>query len=264
MAPRIVALMSDFGLDDWYVGVMKGVVLSVNPQATVIDLVHTIPRHNVATASFALLASYRYLPPEAVVVVVVDPGVGTERKILCAEAAGRVFLAPDNGVLTGVLLKEGHSRIVSVENDEFFLKPPSSTFHGRDIFASVAGHLSLGLDIDRVGPEIRDFKKVAVSAPKVSDDSVTVTVEWIDSFGNVVTNCDGALAAELKARWGKFSMAGRGEGPLSIVESYESVAKGELLGIIGSSGYLEISVREGRACDRLGLTIGSALRLMGT
>ena len=261
MAEPIIALVSDFGLEDWYVGVMKGVVLSVNPNAVVIDVVHTIPKQNVLAGSFALRASYSYLPPGAVVVAVVDPGVGTERRILCARAGGRLFLAPDNGILTGVLAREGRARIVSVEDDEYFLKPVSRTFHGRDIFASVAGHLSLGLSPDRLGPEVKEIRVIEADAPEVRDASVTVTVEWIDSFGNLITNCDRALAAELGARWGKLSIAGAGGKPVSIVESYESAGEGELLAIVGSSGHLEISVREGSASRLLGVRIGDRLEL---
>jgi S-adenosylmethionine hydrolase len=261
MASRVVALLSDFGLEDWYVGVMKSVVLTVNPKATVLDVVHTIPRQNVLAGSFALRASYGYLPPGAVVVAVVDPGVGTGRRILCAEAGGRLFLAPDNGILSGVLAKEGRGRIVSVENDEYFLKPVSSTFHGRDIFASVAGHLSLGLSPDRLGPEVKELEMIEAPLPEVRDDAITLTVEWIDSFGNLITDCSEALAVDLGARWGKLSIAGVGGRPVSMVVSYESAGEGELLAIIGSSGYLEISVREGSASQLLGLEIGDRFEL---
>ncbi|MFH1312755.1 MAG: SAM-dependent chlorinase/fluorinase [Candidatus Eisenbacteria bacterium] len=261
MAPRIVGLFSDFGLDDWYVGVMKGVILSVNPQVTVIDVIHTIPRHDVGAASFVVGASYSYLPIDAIVVAVVDPGVGTTRRVICAEIAGRTFLAPDNGLLSDVFFREGRGRVVSVENDEYFLKPVSSTFHGRDIFASVAGHLSLGLRIGALGPEIKNAREFDVAGPRVVDGSLDVIIRWVDSFGNLVTDCSREQAAELKLIWGKFVIAGVGEKPISMVESYESVGVGELLGIIGSSGHLEISVREGSAGDLLNIEVGSEIRL---
>jgi S-adenosylmethionine hydrolase len=261
MTPRIVALYSDFGFGDWYVGVMKGVILSVNPQATVIDVVHTIPDHDVSAGSFALAASYSYLPLDAVVVAVVDPGVGTERRIICTETAGRTFLAPDNGLLSGVFLREGHGRIVSVENDEYFLKPVSSTFHGRDIFASVAGHLSMGLMISKLGREVRNVKRFDVPGARLSGGSLDVLIQWVDWFGNLVTNCGEELARELKLIWGRFRITGVEGKSVSIVESYEAVGVGELLAIVGSSGYLEISVREGSAAAVLGFGIWSELRL---
>jgi S-adenosylmethionine hydrolase len=261
MASRIVALLSDFGLDDWYVGVMKGVILSVNPHATVIDIFHSIPPQNVAAGAFALGASYSYLPPGTVVVAVVDPGVGTERRIICAETAGRTFLAPDNGLLSYVFAGEGQGRVVSVENHEYFLKPVSQTFHGRDIFASVAGHLSLGLMIGALGPEIRDVRRFDVPAARLSGGHLAVRIQWRDSFGNLVTDCGAKLAAELKLIWGSFKIAGIETKSIPIVDSYESVPKGDLLAIVGSSGYLEISVREGSAGERLAGFISGELVL---
>ena len=197
-----IGLLTDFGSGDWYVGVMKGVILSVNPQAAIVDISHAVPRHDVGAASFALLASYKYLPDNAIIVTVVDPGVGTERRIICAKSAGRFFLAPDNGVLTGVLEREGYEEIVSVENESLFLKPVSSTFHGRDVFAPVAGHLSLGLGIAELGPGTADFATITVPRPQVGADHATVTIQWIDSFGNLITDCSGDLVEELVRRWG--------------------------------------------------------------
>lgn len=256
-----VVLMTDFGLNDWYVGVMKGVISTVNPHATVIDLTHTVPRHNVKAASFALLATYRYLAEGAVVVVVVDPGVGGARRILCAESARRLFLAPDNGVLTTVLRREGHRRLIIVENDEFFLKPVSTTFHGRDIFAPVAGHLSRGIDPGRLGSATDRFSEIEAAEPEIGTAEAQAEIEWIDGFGNVITNCSREAVESLGARWGRICIdAGKASG-VKVVKSYDSVSPGEILGIIGSSGYLEISVREGDAGRLIGLKIGDRVML---
>jgi S-adenosylmethionine hydrolase len=256
-----VALVTDFDLGDWFVGVMKGVILSVNPEAKAIDIVHRIPRHDVVAASFGILASYQYLPPGAVMVIVVDPGVGTSRSIVCVKTAGRYFLAPDNGVLAGLIRQEGYEKIVSVENDEYFLKPVSSTFHGRDIFAPVAGHLSLGLDMSRLGPEIETIKGIEIPSPHIEGDALVTTIQWVDSFGNLITNCPEDLARELTGKWGNsLAVAGR-QDTIAIVSDYESADVGCLLGIVGSTGYLEISVRQGSAAEVLELKAGDRLIL---
>jgi hypothetical protein len=257
----VIALLTDFGLHDWYVGVMKAVVLAINPEACVIDLVHTVPRHDIEAAAFALLASYPYVPPGSIIVVVVDPGVGGEREILCASVAGRMFIAPDNGVLSPLLDKEGCEKLVRVANREIFLKPVSSTFHGRDIFAPVAAHLSLGVDIENLGPEVEEFERMEAAPPEVEGDRLVTRVRWVDGFGNLITGCPGSLVGEFTREGGQMVVDLGVRGLAPIAESYESVGEGEVLGIVGSSGYLEISVREASAAGMLGLTIGDAVTL---
>jgi S-adenosylmethionine hydrolase len=265
MDSNTIALLTDFGLHDWFVGVMKGVMLSINPGASVVDISHAVPRHDVGAASFALMASYRYLPAGSVAVVVVDPGVGTERPILCARSAGRIFVAPDNGIIAGLLELEGHTTLVSVENDTYFLKPVSATFHGRDIFAPVAAHLSLGLDPRKLGPEVTDYRRLEIPSPQVRSSSVVGSVRWIDSFGNLITDYPAGLLDELEERWGRDLSVGsmeKGERhSLRIVACYESVEPGGLLAIRGSSGYLEISARERSAAEILGIQVGDGLTL---
>jgi S-adenosylmethionine hydrolase len=261
MAPPVIALITDFGLGDWFVGVMKGVVLSISPEARVIDVVHNVPRHDVAAGSFAILASYAYLPKGAVVVVVVDPGVGTGRRILCARSAGRLFLAPDNGVLTGLAEQEGFEKVVAVENDAYFVKPVSSTFHGRDIFAPVAAHLSLGVDMDRLGREVREIETLENPSPRIEGQALALTVRWIDSFGNVITDCPGDLVGEIVGRWGRSLALVEAGSIFRIAASYEAVDEGEFLGIVGSSGYLEISIPRGSAAQALNVKLGSRLHI---
>jgi S-adenosylmethionine hydrolase len=240
---------------------MKGVVLSINPQATVIDISHHVPRHDVVAASFALLASYRYQPAGTVVVVVVDPGVGTARRIICARAADRVFLAPDNGVLTGVLTREPPVEMVCVENEAYFLGAVSTTFHGRDIFAPVAAHLSLGVPLARLGCKTEAFHRKQVAEPRVEGRAAAGVVVWVDGFGNLITNLTDTLVGDLSGRWGGMLVqVGKGQ-PFAIARNYESVESSALLGIIGSSGYLEISVREGNAAQVLGVGIGERVSL---
>ena len=259
MSPSIIALLTDFGTHDWYVGLMKGVILGVNPSARIVDISHSVPRHSITAASFALIASYRYFPEGTVFVVVVDPGVGTRRRIVCVQCAARLFVAPDNGVLTGVISKEGYETMVIVENHEFFLREVSSTFHGRDIFAPVAGHLSRGLSIKRLGPETEEFHRAELPEPEIREGSILASIEWVDSFGNLITNCPRESVADLGARYGAVVVRLKDGLEVEMQETYESAATGEPMGIIGSSGYLEVSVREGDASGMLGLTIGDRI-----
>ena len=157
MKRPVIALITDFGTDDVYVGVMKGAILSVNPGAEIVDITHSIPRHDVQAASSTLLASHSFFPEGSVFVAVVDPGVGGARAVICARSGGKLFLAPDNGILGPLLDEKGCDKLVRVENQDLFLKPVSSTFHGRDIFAPVAARLSAGLDMDELGPEAAGY-----------------------------------------------------------------------------------------------------------
>jgi len=254
-----IALLTDFGLSDWYVGVMKGVILSINPAAVIIDLAHSVPPQDIQAASFVLLASYKYLPAGAIVVVVVDPGVGGERKILCAESAGRRFVFPDNGVLTEVLDREGIVKMVSVENREFFLELVSNTFHGRDIFASVAAHLSLGVEIERLGPATEQWLRIEIPNPETWEDGATAHVRWVDGFGNLITDCSAGLLEELLSKWGGASVDLGARGEAQIVSAYEAVEHNRALAIIGSSGYLEVSIRGDNAAQTLGLGLGDRI-----
>jgi S-adenosylmethionine hydrolase len=256
-----IALLTDFGLDDWYVGVMKGVILSINPAATLIDITHSVPPQDIETAGFALLASYKYLPVGSVVVVVVDPGVGGKRSILCAESVGRRFVFPDNGVLTEVLDREGFGKIVRVENPEFMLDPVSSTFHGRDIFAPVAAHLSMGVAMGRLGPRVTACERITVSGPEVGAYQVTARVRWIDRFGNLITDCPSGMVDEMSGKWGGVAIDLGPQGFAQVVAAYEEVERGRPLGIAGSSGYLEISIREANAAQALCLTLGDTITL---
>jgi S-adenosylmethionine hydrolase len=254
----IVALLTDFGLKDPYVGVMKGVILGVNPNARIIDLSHDIGSQDVLEAYFLLSNSYRYFPAGTVFVAVVDPGVGSDRAIVAVEAERHTFLAPDNGLL-GFLEKDGRiRRIVQVSNDAYFLKPVSNTFHGRDIFAPVAGHLSQGIDLPRLGPEVRGIQKIAAPAPKMTREGVIVgEIVSIDRFGNLVTNIPGdrlAAADTVEVKVGKATIR-------RLSTSYASMKKGELLAIAGSTGTLEISVNTGDARKKTGAKIGGVVRV---
>lgn len=255
----IVALLTDFGWRDPYVGVMKGVILSVNPEARIIDLSHDVPAQAVLEAYFLLSNTYRYFPAGTVFVAVVDPGVGTDRAIIAVETERYLFLAPDNGLL-GFLDKNGTiRRIVRVTQKKYFLHPVSNTFHGRDIFAPVAGHLSRGLDPGRLGPQTDSMVRIAPPTPCVTQEGVIRgEVVRVDHFGNLITNIPGDSLAhvggKLEIRVGKAVLR-------KLCRSYGEAPKGELIAVVGSTGHLEISVNKGNAQKRTGARVGTTVRI---
>ena len=254
----VVALLTDFGLKDHYVGVMKGVILSVNVHAKIIDISHEIGSQDILDAYFLLSNTYRYFPHGTVFVAVVDPGVGSDRAIVAVEADRYTFLAPDNGLLCFLEKEERIHRVVQVKNEKYFLKPVSNTFHGRDIFAPVAGHLSQGIDLLQLGPELPRIQRIVAPSPKMTQEGVIVgEVVSIDRFGNLVTNIPGerlAASDAVEVKFGK-SLIRR------LSTSYASAKKGELLAIVGSTGSVEISVNKGDARKRSGAKVGDAVRV---
>lgn len=260
MAPAtgILALLTDFGLKDQYVGVLKGVILGLHPDARIVDLSHDVAPQDVAGAAFLLAQGVPYFPEGTVFVAVVDPGVGSDRAIVAVETDRHRFLAPDNGLL-GFLETEGClRRRVRVSNRDLFLPEVSQTFHGRDIFAPVAGHLSLGVDVAQLGPETDRIHKIATPAPKVTKEGVMVgEVVSIDRFGNLVSNIPGerlAGADAVEVKVGKVSIK-------RLSTSYASAKKGELLAIVGSTGTLEVSVNKGDARKKTGAKVGDVIRV---
>lgn len=242
-----VALLTDFGLSDPYVGIMKGVLLSVNPEARIVDLVHDLPPGDVRQAAFQLRRSLPWFPPRTVFVCVVDPGVGTARGILALETAEGIVLAPDNG-LAGFLEDEGRvRRRFRVTKERYFRRPVSPTFHGRDVFAPVAGHLSLGLDPSSLGPK--------AAPPRRLGSAGRGTVASVDRFGNLVTDIPAeTLPAVPEIRVGRRRIRG-------LTRTYGDVGKGTLIALVGSAGTLEISVSGGDARKLTGAKPGDPVRV---
>ena len=262
----IITLLTDFGLEDAYVGIVKGVILSINPSATVVDISHNIPPQDIVRAAFLMETSYRFFAPGTLHVAVVDPGVGGDRSIVGVDVNGHRFLAPDNGVLTAVLAEGAADCAVRVENSRFFLDPVSRTFHGRDIFAPVAAHLSTGLDLNTLGPAVDPGSLVRLGLPR---PVLTNTMELVgavltsDRFGNLITNI---RERDLIPLIGKSDMSGLmiqagGRAIHGVSETYATVAAGELLVVIGSTGCLEISIRGGNAKRLLGIEAGEKIRI---
>ena len=258
----IITLITDFGLQDGYVGVMKGVMAGINSSANVIDISNTITAQDTFQAACVLGNSYNYFPKGTIHVVVVDPGVGSERKIICLKTKNYLLLAPDNGVLSFVIAKEESASIREVTNYKLFLPKLSNTFHGRDIFAPVAAHLSNGVDHKDLGEKIVKVKKIDLPKPILSPDGkLTAEIIYVDSFGNLITNVNKEVIDRMKVEPERVSIAMGRRRINGICSSYSDVGDNEALAIFGSSGYLEISVNLGNAGDILKLKKGDKLVL---
>jgi len=258
----IISLITDFGLQDGYVGVLKGVMSNINPSASIIDISNTITAQDIFQAACVLNNSYSYFPKGTIHVVVVDPGVGSDRKILCLKTEDYLFLAPDNGVLSFVVAKEESPSIRVVTNEKFFLPTVSNTFHGRDIFAPVASHLSNGVSYKELGERIDSINEISLPKPILSPDGeLTAEIVYVDSFGNLITNVNREIFDRMKIEMERVSIAMGRRRINGICSSYNDVGDNEALAIFGSSGYLEISVNLGNAGDVLKLEKGDKLAL---
>jgi hypothetical protein len=265
----VITLLTDFGLRDEYAGVMKGVILSILPDARIVDLSHGIDPQDIESAAFLISAAYPYFPAASVHVVVVDPGVGTERKIIAVSCGGHIFLAPDNGVLTWMVDSDTFETAVEITDSSCFLPTIHRTFHGRDIFAPVAARLATGMALDLLGPKIR--RKDLIRLPDIhprtgANGEVQGRIVSIDRFGNGMTNISlsclrshypGVDAKKLKIVVGTGWITG-------MMECYGQADIGRPLALIGSRGYLEIAVNFGNAAKILGITKGIPVSVMGS
>ena len=257
-APPIIALLTDFGTRDHFVGVMKGVIAGICPQARIIDISHDIEPQNVAQGAFVLHVSRRYFPDETVFVCVVDPGVGTERRPVAVRAGGSWFAGPDNGLL----YPEWESRtprvddaIVELDNPDFWLEDVSGTFHGRDIFAPVAAHLALGVAATEMGAYVTDLVGLSIAKPKPLDDGSTqLVVLHVDRFGNLVTNMRSDALPHQRSSV-TFSIGG--VEAAGVQANFASSEK--LIAVAGSSGYIELAVPGGSAAEALDSGLGATV-----
>ena len=245
----VLTLTTDFGSRDHYVGAMRGVVASVSPAIRVFDITHEIPHFEIVAGGYALAQAFPYYPPGTVHVVVIDPGVGSSRLPLAVAAAGHFFVAPDNGVLSQVLDSSGPFSARRVD-ERHGLKRLSQTFHGRDLFAPAGARLAAGLPFEEIGSPVPAPVRLA-PADATSGEGLVLHV---DSFGNVVTSF---READLPAGAG---MAVGGEVVRARARSYADADAGRLFLIVGSSGYLEISLNQGSAATSLGVRAGAAVR----
>ena len=252
-----ITLLTDFGTADGYVAAMKGVIAAIAPDADVADATHEIPPGDVHAAAWVLAGYWRIYPRQTVHVVVVDPGVGSERRAITAEADGRLLVAPDNGVLTRVFAEATELSIVALTNAKFLRDVVSATFHGRDVFAPAAAHLARGHSLREFGRPIDDPVRLNLPEPHRHEGAIDGEVIHVDRFGNLVTNIP---AAWVEGR-SLVRVAGR---ELALRRMYADVDAGEPLALIGSRHVMEISVRHGSAAEVLGARRGEAVRVSTT
>jgi len=260
----LVTLLSDLGIRDTYVGVMKAVILSIYPEARIVDLCHEISPQDIQQAAFLLDTAWGYCPEGTVHVVVVDPGVGSERRVLAVEARGQRFIAPDNGVLTYILAGAREFRAYSVERSEHLLPNVSQTFHGRDILAPVAAAVARGLALEELGPEITGpVVRFPVSRPVMNEGELVGHVIHVDRFGNLVTDLTETDVLTWQHEVGADSFVIRvGDSVIDEIRmAYAGANPGELLAIYGSSGRMEVSLNLGSAAECLRLGTGAIVIL---
>ena len=258
MARPIIAFLSDFGTRDHYAGTMKGVALGICPEATLVDITHEIQAHDVLGGALELAAACKYFPAGTVFVAVVDPGVGSSRRGIAAEAGDSRFVAPDNGVLTLVFRETPPKRVVELTERRYARPSVSRTFEGRDRFAPAAAWLAKGVELSALGRPVHDFMLLAMPAPEIAHDAVHGEVLRVDRFGNLVTNID-------RRTFEKLSGAGAieitiGTHPVGkLVATYAEAPTGEICALFGSTDHLEIAANGASAAERLGLARGAAV-----
>lgn len=251
----VITLTTDFGTQDWFVGAMKGVIAGIAPKTQVIDLTHHVPPGDIRGGAFALAAGCRSFPKGSIHVAVIDPGVGSRRQAIALRTAIGIFVGPDNGVLSWALAKEKVLAIHALEDEGYFLRPVSQTFHGRDVFAPVAAHLSRGVPISKLGPPRNGLIRLDWPEPRKSGRKFEGEVIYIDRFGNAITNLESELvrgSAEASCE-----ISARRLLVCPVRTHYQAVAPKTPVAVVGSSGFLEIAVNGGSAEKTLGVRIGT-------
>jgi len=257
----VITLLTDFKIKDGYAGIMKGVIFSINPQCQIIDLAHEVSPQMILEAAFILGYSYRYFPRGSIHMVVVDPGVGGERRPIVVETKENLFVGPDNGVFTYIYQEADSVRVFELARREYFLSEVGNTFHGRDIFSPVAARLSLGIAPEKFGDEIKDFIKKDIPEIRANEREINGEIIYADGFGNLVTNISVKMITDF-TRGKIFDLIVGKKRINGILKCYYDAGEGELLAIFGSSGYLEISVNKGSARLELNADRGDSVRIV--
>jgi S-adenosyl-L-methionine hydrolase (adenosine-forming) len=261
----IITLTTDFGLNDHFIGAMKGVILGIAPEAQIVDISHAVQPFDILDGALTISQAYSYFPSETVHMVIVDPGVGTTRRPIILTGDRHIFVAPDNGVLSLVYAREERISVRHVTAEHYFLQPRSNTFHGRDIFSPVAANLAKGVQSDRFGEEITDYVRFGAPRPKpVDEKTLRGVVLKVDRFGNLITNITPQDAPQL---FGldppPFKIAIGTKAPATrICTNYAEGSPGEVFGILGSMGFLEVAANRGSAFQLLGAGKGSEVNVV--
>ncbi|NVM29100.1 MAG: SAM-dependent chlorinase/fluorinase [Candidatus Helarchaeota archaeon] len=253
MQEPIITLLTDFGERDPYAGAMKGVILSICPNAKIIDLSHNIQRHNINEGAFFLFSVTKYYPKNTIHLVVIDPGVGSERKSLIIQTENYFFMGPDNGVLSLAATNDAVKKVIEINNPDYFLTPISDTFHGRDIFAPVAAHLANNEPLEKFGPSNQNWIQIKFPEVQINETEIRAEIIHIDRFGNLITNISRTLFQKTHGLQKKSIdlIINAQKLNIPLCSSYNQVKLGEILGIFGSTEFLEISKNQASAADAL-------------
>lgn len=269
-APRLarqhapIALLSDFGYQDHYAGVMRAVIASIAPRAAIIDITHGVAPQNVMAGALALRESWRFFPSRTIFVAVVDPGVGTQRRPIAVQTrSGARFVGPDNGVLWLAAQQAGFKGAVELRSPRYILKERSATFHGRDVFGPAAAHLWNGVGITRLGPAIVNLQRLSISEPVQSDHQICGEVIYVDGYGNLISNLERFRIEALQARFPARTVLVRIQesDPISLFRTYGDVPSGAPLALFGSFEMLEVAVRDGNAAQMFVARPGTQIRV---
>jgi S-adenosylmethionine hydrolase len=260
MARPTIALLTDFGTRDHYAGAMKGVILTLCPDASLVDLTHDIPPHDVLAGALELAAAYKYFPPATIFVAVVDPGVGSSRRGIAADAGGYRFIAPDNGLLTLVLREAPPKKVVELTERRYARPTVSRTFEGRDRFAPAAGWLGKGIELTALGRALTTWQMLEVPQAALADGQLSGEVLRVDRFGNLVTNVDRTLFDRVTAS-GRIEITVGGHAVGKVVATYAEADGAAICALFGSSDHLEIAVNGGSAAEALGLARGARVSI---
>lgn len=268
MAHRpIITLTTDFGLNDHFVGTMKGVILGIIPDVEIVDICHSVQAFDVLDGALTIAQAYSYFPAGTVHMVVVDPGVGTARRPIIVSSERHHFVAPDNGVLSLIYGREERLHVRHVTADHYFLQPLSNTFHGRDVFSPVAAYLAKGVDSEKFGDEITDFVRFNAPKPKPVDSrTIKGVVLKVDRFGNLITNITPEIVPALfESQTPSFTLTVGKREINQMKSTYAEGAPGEVFAILGSMGYIEIAANRGAAAQLIGVGKGTDVTItLGT
>jgi hypothetical protein len=259
MARPVIALLTDFGTRDHYAGAMKGVALGICPDATLVDISHDLPAHDVLAGALELAATYRYFPNGTIFLVVVDPGVGSSRRGIAADTGDYMFVAPDNGVLTAVLDEHPARRIVELTERRYARPTVSRTFEGRDRFAPAAAWLGKGIDLAALGRPAGSIHRLEIPTPHANADTIEGQVLRVDRFGNLITNIDRKTFEKLAG--GALEIRAGSHSVPKVVSTYADGAAGDLCALFGSTDHLEIAVNGASAADALKLARGAVVHI---
>ena len=259
MARPVIALLTDFGTRDHYAGTMKGVALGICPDVTLVDISHDIAAHDVLGGALELAASYRYFPAGTIFLVVVDPGVGSTRRGIAAEAGEFKYVAPDNGVLTAVLDEHPPKRVVELTERKYARPTVSRTFEGRDRFAPAAAWLAKGIDLAALGRSAGAIHRLDIPHPKLADGRIDGQVLRVDRFGNLITNIDRKTFEKLAG--GPLDIRIGPHQVSRVVSTYADASPGEICALFGSTDHLEVAANGANAADALGLCRGASVHV---